>query len=337
VFNQIKIAMKKGIFLILILAGIFLNMGGQGFNPGTINFSGFCIMVYMPVCGCDGHIYSNSCVASLQGITTCSAINEISISGPQTICQGDTVQLVANGGSYYTWNNGYHTNSILVSPNTTQQYTVLASFPGGCQLSKDLTITVNPTYFISRDRYIQFGDTIIIGKNKFYNPGNYYNTLFTITGCDSIINSNIRLFNRDTCFAKIYDTINIYDTIKTNYVDTIFTNVFDTTLITVYDTVIYHDSIFVSIIDSSNLLSKTKDDMFVLDIYPNPASKYLKIVSPIEITNYQLYYADGELKRNENVFSREAVIYLDDFAKGIYVLKLKMKNSLQVTRKVLIE
>lgn len=35
---------------------------------GEKDSTGMCIMIYQPVCGCDGKTYSNSCVANKNGI-----------------------------------------------------------------------------------------------------------------------------------------------------------------------------------------------------------------------------------------------------------------------------
>ncbi len=56
-----------------------------------------------------------------------------------TICAGDTSNLIGGGGKYYIWSTGSTNSSITVSPTVTQTYTLGVS-NGGC--TKDTMITV---------------------------------------------------------------------------------------------------------------------------------------------------------------------------------------------------
>jgi|GEM_PF-774621 len=60
----------KNISIILILLSTIFNVQSQCVNPSLIDSTANCILVYDPVCGCDGITYSNSCVAEIQGGVT---------------------------------------------------------------------------------------------------------------------------------------------------------------------------------------------------------------------------------------------------------------------------
>ena len=58
-----------------------------------------------------------------------------------TICEGETTTLTADGSTSYTWSTGETTSSINVSPNTTTSYSVTAP---GCPVQSVGTVVVNP-------------------------------------------------------------------------------------------------------------------------------------------------------------------------------------------------
>ncbi len=62
---------------------------------------------------------------------------------PFAICNGGSANISASGASTYTWSTGSNANSILVSPPTTQNYTVAGTNSIGCVSSAVITVTVN--------------------------------------------------------------------------------------------------------------------------------------------------------------------------------------------------
>ena len=64
-----------------------------------------------------------------------------------TICNHDTVKLVASGGSTYHWNNGVNNNSNIVHPNTTTIYTVTVTDNNKCSSTDTVSVSVKPFEF----------------------------------------------------------------------------------------------------------------------------------------------------------------------------------------------
>jgi len=62
-----------------------------------------------------------------------------------TICEGDSVLLVAQGGISYLWNTGDTSSSIMVSPPFTADYWVTLTSSDGCQATDTTTVIVIPT------------------------------------------------------------------------------------------------------------------------------------------------------------------------------------------------
>ncbi|MEI7597106.1 MAG: gliding motility-associated C-terminal domain-containing protein [Bacteroidota bacterium] len=61
----------------------------------------------------------------------------------QTICEGDTLQLIANGGGTYLWSGGLGTSQIIsIQPASSITYTVTVTL-NGCTDSDAINVTVN--------------------------------------------------------------------------------------------------------------------------------------------------------------------------------------------------
>lgn len=84
----------------------------------------------------------------------------INVSGPSSICNGQTASLTATGASNYTWSTGAFTPSVTVSPSVTSVYT-LTGESGGCSLSttRTLSISANPTVYITGSTVACLGQT----------------------------------------------------------------------------------------------------------------------------------------------------------------------------------
>lgn len=78
------------------------------------------------------------------------------ITGTNTVCNGQSVILTANGGTMYSWSNGDTNSSISISPSATTNYSVLVSNDFGCHNAAYITVTVMPVPMVSIS-----GDTVI--------------------------------------------------------------------------------------------------------------------------------------------------------------------------------
>ena len=87
----------------------------------------------------------------------------------ETICLGDSVQLLATGGISYQWspNTNINNNNIsnpVVFPSGLTNYIVIGTDTNNCINSDTLTVNINelPTIVTSNDTSICYGDSIII-------------------------------------------------------------------------------------------------------------------------------------------------------------------------------
>jgi gliding motility-associated-like protein len=88
---------------------------------------------------------TNGCSDTIQTNVTVNPLPILNISGPDTICLGDTVLLAASGANNYTWLPGGNGNNISVSPTNPTAYTVIGTDSNGCTDSISHSINVNPS------------------------------------------------------------------------------------------------------------------------------------------------------------------------------------------------
>ncbi len=149
-----------------------------------------CIMIYMPVCGCDGVMYSNYCLADcadvpwvpavpsgqLGGFLPCSTWNpnpslcEVEIAGDTIICSLGTPQVLtasptasSNPFVSYVWNNG-QSNSAILTITTPGNYCVTATDSTGCTSTACIDISVQdiPIFTNPLPPVVCSGDSIVL-------------------------------------------------------------------------------------------------------------------------------------------------------------------------------
>ncbi len=83
---------------------------------------------------------------------TVNPLPTVTITGPTSMCASGSVILDAGAGfPQYLWSNGATTQTITVSPASTQNYSVTVTDANGCQAtdSHTVTVTANPTVTIT--------------------------------------------------------------------------------------------------------------------------------------------------------------------------------------------
>lgn len=88
-------------------------------------------------------------ICQFPNITLASIDNSGLFSDDGIICKGASVNIVAGGGSSYSWSNGSTSSSINVAPLGNTTYSVTVSGSGGCTATKSVSITVNSVPVVS--------------------------------------------------------------------------------------------------------------------------------------------------------------------------------------------
>lgn len=106
------------------------------------------------------------------------------------ICQGDTVSLIATGGTSYVW-DGSLPNGTEVTPTQTTTYTVIGADINSCTNTDSFTVTVSePT---GNTITVTGLDSIEVNSVMYYQDGTYTQTLQNAAGCDSILTVVVQL------------------------------------------------------------------------------------------------------------------------------------------------
>jgi hypothetical protein len=86
----------------------------------------------------------NECSTVLSANVAVASGNGFFVFQDQELCAGESAMLGASGGESFLWSTGDTTNSITVTPDTTQTYTVTQTDAFGCTHTDSVTVTVNP-------------------------------------------------------------------------------------------------------------------------------------------------------------------------------------------------
>lgn len=168
----------------------------------------------------------------------------ITLNNDLTICEGDSVQLMATGSNNFMW-NGNIANETFVFPGSTTEYTVVSTSLNGCEQEHSFTITVEPlpNFAIQFDNNILSTDPSFISYSWMLN-GVEVSTLASFTPIENGIYS-LDVVNANGCKSsaeyavsglsvnEISDGLHIYPNPVT---DEINVNLLDGTAIMIWST-----------------------------------------------------------------------------------------------------
>ena len=86
----------------------------------------------------------------------------------------------------------------------------------------------------------------------------------------------------------------------------------------------------------NNITSNNELNHQELNIYPNPASDQINVISNFNITEIKIYNTIGKLIMNNSIQKRDFTINVNDLIPGVYFLKLKNENGITETKKIMI-
>ena len=221
-----------------------------------------------------------------------------------TICEGESTTIVANGADNYSWSPGSGLNttigsSVIASPSSTTTYSVMGS--NNCGITTEtIVITVNP--LPNPPVILQTGNTLSVnlqsGENaSWFVDGNAYGSGSSITIPQiGTYNVEVIVSSSDGCENSTSEII---------------------------------------VIETSGLYQENINNQ--LSIYPNPIEKtvLVTLLGNDKLKSIQVYDALGRSVLNYNgIKGNKQSINLASFDTGVYIVELKT-DSRTLTRRVI--
>jgi gliding motility-associated-like protein len=119
-----------------------------------------------------------------------NALPPVSAGADSVICSNDTITLTATGASFYNWNTGANTQSIIVIPTDTTRYIVWGTDLNNCTASDTVMVyaQTRPSVSIHPIDTIRYYNDTVLTAIVTGGTGNY---LYTWTPADSLLANNI--------------------------------------------------------------------------------------------------------------------------------------------------
>ena len=301
---------------------------------GDSNALCVCPMIYLPVCGCDGVMYSNYCLADcadvpwvpatpsgqLGGFLPCSTWNpntspcEVEIIGDTIVCSLTTPQILiasptilSNPFVSYVWNNG-QSNSSMLTISTSGNYCVTATDSSGCVSTACIDVLfvdstdLNPVT-IPNPPIICLGDSVVIEVNN-----SFINYWWNTANFNDINQHRVVVF-------PTQDFIYVVEAIDSNGCES------------KEEIEVFVDTCVTTVAEKVNMK---------IDIYPNPTNGDLFINLPFGINfSLEVYDITGSHLVYKRSIANDFVLESGILEKGIYLLNFSSETT-SLTKKLFV-
>ncbi|MBA2612877.1 MAG: T9SS type A sorting domain-containing protein [Bacteroidetes bacterium] len=242
----------------------------------------------------------NTTIPQLISVGTSPTISIISSSN--TICSGNNVTLNATGAANYTWSTGSNNSQIIVNPLVNTTYTLIGTSLSGCISNTTQVITTIPLPTIS---ITSSNSLICIGSNAVLTASGAVNYTWS-TGS---YNSQITV---SPTMNWIYNLTGVDNNGCINYAN-------------------YLQNVTVCVDIEKNSLFST------IEIYPNPNNGEFYIDLPQNSVggSVEIFNSVNQLIKYTKIETQLQKINIHEFAKGFYIVKIKNKNMILTTKKVI--
>lgn len=215
-----------------------------------------------------------------------------------TICSGDSIPLMATGGSTYTW----HSDSVLTDssisnpiafPWVSQWFYVVGTDANGCSNNDSVQVVVNPLPVVPTITEVYINSQLI----SSYGSGNQW-------------------FFEGQLISGATNQIYVYADSGVGYYQVMYTNTNGCSAIS--DT-FYVDSVYT--VDTSSI---DENRIRYIELFPNPVKTQLNLLVGGGYSSGEvlLYNISGQLLRRELYNGSQILLDVYNLSKGVYEIKL---------------
>lgn len=162
----------------------------------------------------------NGCVNTASTQVTVKSLPMLYVTGPSSVCQGDTATMEATGGVAYQWSTGQYTPSIAIT--TAASYTVTATGANGCTAVATKTLTVNPrpvatvteTESLCAGGQVQLSTDAPVGCTYTWSTGSHQSRITVSEAGDY----TVTITNANQCSRVYHAIVTVYNPPQVNII-----------------------------------------------------------------------------------------------------------------------
>ena len=237
---------------------------------------------------------ANGCVSAQPAVSTVSVVNNvvISVTGPSVVCKGSPATLTVNGANNYNWNTGSNSNTISPVLTANTSFTVIGS-SGTCADTAYYTVNVNPLPTVSISASSK---TLCNGQSATLTANGANGYQWSTSENNAVIVVSPTLTTVYTLTGT--DGNGCSNTASVSMIVSECTG-----------------------IDATTLLGVS------LQVYPNPNEGRFMVETPVEV-KIELFDISGKLILSKNVQEGKTELRIEEYGKGIYLLRLSNDSGL---------
>lgn len=235
------------------------------------------------------------CISNSSAIATVTVANTltVSITGSNSICEGQSVNLTAGGATSYTWNTGALSSTIAPNPSTNTTYSVVGA-SGSCTNTAVINVTVNPLPTLNAstsNTLLCAGETASLTANGAvtytWNPGGTGTSISVSPGTTTIYSVSGTDANGCINNAAITQSVSLCTGINQN-----------------------------------------KNNNSTMTLFPNPSSTNITVQTDEDIQVAYIFNTLGDLVQSEN----SKTFSVEKLASGIYIMHVKTEKGMSTLR-----